>query len=65
MFLCFIDQIYVNSMGILGSKPNMDDTEKNVREEIDEQISKYKIYMISKKTCPFCRTAKVSVIKRW
>ena len=50
-------------MGILGSKPNMDDTEKNVREEIDEQISKYKIYMISKKTCPFCRTAKVSVIK--
>ena len=50
-------------MGILGSKPNMDATEKNVREEIDEQISKYKIYMISKKTCPFCRTAKVIVIK--
>lgn len=45
-------------MGILASKPIMDDTEKNVRAEIDEQISKYKIYMISKKTCPFCRTAK-------
>lgn len=60
---CLIDQLYVHSMGILASKPIMDDTEKNVRAEIDEQISKYKIYMISKKTCPFCRTAKVSLIK--
>ena len=46
-------------MGITGSKPTMDETEKTVRAEIDEQISNYKIFMISKKSCPFCRTAKV------
>ena len=46
-------------MGITGSKTTMDDTEKKVRDEIDEQIAKYKIFMISKKTCPFCKTAKV------
>ena len=47
-------------MGLIGSTPKMDPTEKKVRDEIDEQIAKYKIFMVSKKSCPFCRTAKVS-----
>ena len=48
-------------MGLTGSTQKMDDsTEKKLRDEIDEQIAKYKIFMISKKSCPFCRTAKVS-----
>ena len=47
-------------MGLIGSRPKMDETEKKIRSEIDEQIAKYKIFMISKKSCPFCRTAKVS-----
>ena len=37
----------------------MDNTEKKVRADIDEQIKKYKVFMISKKSCPFCKTAKV------
>ena len=49
----------LNSMGIFGSKEAMDDTEKKVRAEIDEQIKKYKVFMISKASCPFCKTAKV------
>ena len=48
-----------NSMGILGSKEVMGDTEQKVRSEIDEQIKKYKVFMISKAACPFCKTAKV------
>ena len=54
-------------MGITGSKQNMDDTEKKIRSEIDEQITKYKVFMISKKSCPFCKTAKVRSIHtfRW
>ena len=46
-------------MGITGSKPSMDDNEKKIRTEIDEQIAQYKVFMISKKSCPFCKTAKV------
>ena len=54
-------QIYIHSMGLTGSTQKMDDsTEKKLRDEMDEQIAKYKIFMISKKSCPFCRTAKVS-----
>ena len=49
-------------MGIFAAKPIMDETEKKVRHEIDEQIANYKILMISKKSCPFCRTAKVRII---
>jgi glutaredoxin 3 len=45
-------------MGILGSKQVMGDTEQEVRAEIDEQIKKYKVFMISKAACPFCKTAK-------
>ena len=37
-------------------------TEAKVRAEIDEQIKKYKVFMISKAACPFCRTAKVITI---
>ena len=47
-------------MGLIGSTPKMDETEKKIRDEIDDQIAQYKIFMISKKSCPFCRTAKVS-----
>ena len=50
-------------MGLIGSTPKMDPTEQKVRDEIDEQIAKYKIFMVSKKSCPFCRTAKVSFKK--
>ena len=54
-------QIIIHSMGLTGSKANMDETEQKVREEIDDQIAKYKIFMVSKKSCPFCRTSKVQV----
>ena len=50
-------------MGLIGSTPKMDPMEQKVRDEIDEQIAKYKIFMVSKKSCPFCRTAKVSLKK--
>ena len=50
-------------MGLIGSTPKMDPMEQKVRDEIDEQIAKYKIFMVSKKSCPFCRTAKVSFKK--
>ena len=56
-------QIYTHSMGLTGSTQKMDSTEQKLRDEIDEQIAKYKIFMISKKSCPFCRTAKVSLQK--
>ena len=50
-------------MGLIGSTPKMDPMEQKVRDEIDEQIAKYKIFMVSKKSCPFCRTAKVNFKK--
>ena len=58
-------QIIIHSMGLTGSKANMDETEQKVREEIDDQIAKYKIFMVSKKSCPFCRTSKVQVYKNY
>merc|ERR1712012_764641 len=45
-------------MGLTGSTQKMDSEEQKLRDEIDEQIAKYKVFMISKKSCPFCRTAK-------
>ena len=30
-----------------------------VREEIDKQIAEFPVYVVEKRSCPFCKTAKV------
>ena len=46
--------------GILsGGQQQTSSNMAGVREEIDKQIAEFPVYVVEKRSCPFCKTAKV------
>ena len=50
--------------GILsGEQQQTSSNMAGVREEIDKQIAEFPVYVVEKRSCPFCKTAKVVLLE--
>ena len=47
--------------GIFSGQQSSGASNMAVREDIDKMISDYPVFVVEKRSCPFCKTAKVNL----